>query len=105
MLPGQCSFISDGIKCDLPIEFIIEVNTENDDSFMVGLTCQDHKKQLEQKYLSLQKKHIIAEGKITFSKVKTIHTDCVKGNQDDIDDINSRRIKNNKFEDKTNVIK
>ena len=57
MIPEHCSFVSEGTKCRLPPEFIIEVEDEIDNSkFMIGLTCSDHRAVLENKFHLLQSK-------------------------------------------------
>ncbi len=92
MIPEQCSFSVNGLKCLLPPEFIIEINTDKNDNFMIGLTCLEHRQFLEEKFLKLQNNGSIPKGKIVFTKIKVIHTNCIKGNQEDIDEINLRRI-------------
>ena len=59
---------------------------------MVGLSCSEHKKELEEKLKFLQREKHIPEGKIIFTPIKKIHTNCVVGNQEDIDEIQSKRL-------------
>ena len=42
MLPDRCSVKHSGKDCVNPPEFVIEIVHEND-SFMVGITCNKHK--------------------------------------------------------------
>ncbi|HEY6537046.1 MAG TPA: hypothetical protein VIY08_14820 [Candidatus Nitrosocosmicus sp.] len=92
MLPDSCSFVFDKNKCILPPEFIIEINDESNDTFMIGLACFDHKQRLEKKFRILQMKNKIPNGKIEFKSIKTIHTNCIKGNIDDVEDIQLKRL-------------
>ena len=93
MIPEHCSFVSEGIKCSLPPEFIIEVEDEIDDSrFMIGLTCSDHRAVLENKFNILQKDNVIPSGKISLTNIKIIHTDCIKGTQEDEEEVRSKRL-------------
>lgn len=93
-MPQQCSFKYEGIMCPNSPEYIIEImNPENNDKFMIGLTCSEHKTELESRFKILQRKEILPEGKIHFIRINVIFTQCIKGNQDDIDEITSKRFK------------
>lgn len=59
---------------------------------MIGLTCADHKTVLERKFLSLQSSNVIPAGKIILSPIKTVHTDCVKGNLEDEEEVRLKRM-------------
>lgn len=59
---------------------------------MVGLTCSDHRIILEQRFLELQKNNAIPTGKITLSDLTVIHTDCVKGNLEDKEEVELKRL-------------
>ncbi|MBA3976901.1 MAG: hypothetical protein H0X50_01735 [Nitrosopumilus sp.] len=92
MFPGYCSFVIDKKKCLLPPEFIMEINDGENNKFMVGLTCSDHKQKLEEKFLLLQRDNQIPQGKIIFTPIKVIQTKCVTGNQEDVDEIQLKRL-------------
>lgn len=95
MIPEQCSFSVKGSKCLLPPDFIIEINDDGIDEnnkFMVGLTCSEHKHLLEEKFLTLQKRDVIPQGKIVFTNIRMIHTNCIKGTDEDMDEIKLKRI-------------
>jgi len=76
----------------LPPEFIMEINDGENNKFMVGLTCSDHKQKLEEKFLLLQRDNQIPQGKIIFTPIKVIQTKCVTGNQEDVDEIQLKRL-------------
>ena len=94
MIPEHCSFVSKGIKCSLPPEFIIEVEDEIDSNskFMIGVSCADHRILLEKKFLLLQEKNSIPSGRITLTNIRVIHTDCIKGNQEDEEEVRIKRL-------------
>lgn len=94
MIPEHCSFVSEGLACRLPPEFIIEVEdkTDNNGKFMIGVTCSDHRAVLENRFHLLQKKNVIPSGKISLTNIRIIHTDCVKGNLEDEEEVRIKRL-------------
>ena len=83
MLPDRCSVKQSGRDCVNPPEYVVE-NVHNDDSYMVGITCEKHKYVVTVKIGELQKIGKIPEGILEFQKLKSVGTDCVKGNPDDV---------------------
>ena len=83
MLPDRCSVKEEGRDCVNPPEFVISVK-DKDDEFMVGVTCQKHKDKVSQKLKILQNENKIPKGKINFSGLKSVGTDCVKADPDDL---------------------
>ena len=93
MIPENCSFVYKGVRCPLPPEFIIEINDEfQKEKFMVGLACSDHRRELEERFIAMQKNNVIPNGQLVLSNIKVIHTDCVKGNLDDEQEIQLKRL-------------
>ncbi len=82
MLPDQCSVTEKGKQCVNPPEFIVSIVSEKDE-FMVGVACEKHKQIVSGKIGILQNEGKIHDGKINFSPVKTVGTDCVHGDVDD----------------------
>ncbi len=82
MLPDRCSVKEHGKQCVNPPEFVISVVVEKDE-YMVGVTCQKHKSIVTGKLNILQNDGKIPSGKINFSELKAVGTDCVKGNPED----------------------
>jgi hypothetical protein len=82
MLPDRCSVIEKGKQCVNPPEFIVSIISEKDE-FMVGVACEKHKQIVSGKIGILQNEGKIHDGKINFSPVKTVGTDCVHGDVDD----------------------
>jgi len=83
MLPDRCSVKEKGRECVNPPEFVISV-TEKDDEYMVGVTCQKHKDRVSDKIIILQNESKIPQGKIKFSELKSVGTDCVRSDPDDL---------------------
>ncbi len=83
MLPDLCSVKEKGKDCVNPPEFVISV-AENDDEYMVGVTCQKHKDKVSEKLTILQNENKIPKGKIKFSGLKSVGTDCVRSDPDDL---------------------
>ena len=50
---------------------------------MVGVTCSRHKQIVTGKIGFLQKEGKIHDGKVSFSPVKAVGTDCIRGDIDD----------------------
>jgi len=94
LIPEHCSFVSDGLACRLPPEFIIEVEdkTDHNGKFMIGVTCSDHRALLEDRFHLLQNKNVIPSGKISLTNIRIIHTDCVKGNREDEEEVRIKRL-------------
>ena len=82
MLPDKCSVTEKGKQCVNPPEFIVSIISEKDE-FMVGVACEKHKQIVSGKIGILQNEGKIHDGKINFSPVKTVGTDCVHGDVDD----------------------
>lgn len=93
LIPENCSFVQNGKSCPLPPQFIVEINDVSTQSkFMIGLACSDHRTILENKFMALQNNGAIPSGKIELSNIKVIHTDCVKGNLEDEEEIKLKRL-------------
>ncbi len=93
MLPDKCSVMEEGKQCVNPPQFIVSIISEFDE-YMVGVTCQKHKHIVSGKIGILQNQGKMHGGKISFSPVKAIGTDCVHGDTDDFVQIDMNRSKN-----------
>ena len=82
MLPDRCSVSKEGKQCVNPPEFIVSI-VDDKDEYMIGVTCGRHKQVVLSKVALLQKEGKIHDGKIGFSTVKAVGTDCVHGDSDD----------------------
>jgi hypothetical protein len=93
VLPDQCSVLEEGKQCVNPPEFIVSIVSDNDE-YMVGVTCQKHKQIVSGKVKLLQNEGKIHDGKISFSPVKSVGTDCIHGDADDFIQIDMNYTKN-----------
>jgi len=89
MLPDQCSVTEKGKQCVNPPEFIVSIVSDKDE-YMVGVACEKHKQIDSGKIGILQNEGKIHDGKISFSPVKTVGTDCVHGDVDDFVQIDTK---------------
>jgi len=83
MLPIRCSVREKGKDCLNPPEFVISVLEEKQE-YMVGVTCQKHKENVSIKLENLQTEGKIPNGKIKFSELKSVGTDCIRSDPDDL---------------------
>ena len=54
------------------------------DEFMLGITCETHKASVLAKISSLQNDGKIPKGTIKFESLKSVQTDCIRGDPDDL---------------------
>lgn len=83
MFPDKCSVLEKGKSCVNPPEFVISIIVDSDE-YMVGVTCNKHKDAVSGKVQLLQNEGKIPQGKINFSELKAVGTDCIKGHPDDL---------------------
>lgn len=83
MMPTRCSVKEKSKDCVNFPEFVISV-VETNDEYMVGVTCKNHKDRIAEKLVNLQKEGKIPQGKIKFSELKAIGTDCIRSDPDDL---------------------
>ena len=83
MFPNHCSVKEKNKDCFNPPEFVISV-LENSNEYMVGVTCNNHKEKVSEKIVLLQNEGKIPQGKIQFSALKSVGTDCIRSDPDDL---------------------
>ena len=91
MMPDKCSVAEEGKQCVNPPEFIVSI-VDDKDEYMFGLTCQKHRSIVSGKLGILQNEGKIHNGKISFTPVKTVGTDCVHGDSDDFVQIDMKKF-------------
>lgn len=89
MLPDRCSVTKGGRQCVSPPEFVVSVAADGAE-YMVGVTCGAHKKIVAGKIEILQEKGGIREGKVSFSAVNAVGTDCIHADADDFVQIDTK---------------
>ncbi len=82
MLPDRCSVLEKGKQCVNPPEFIVSIIADKDE-YMVGVTCEKHKQIVSGKIGILQNEGKVHDGKISFSLLKAVGTDCIHADTDD----------------------
>ena len=93
MFPDKCSITEHGKPCVNPPEFIVSV-TVGADEYMVGVTCYKHKQVVSGKMQILQSDGKIPSGKVGFSPLKAVGTDCIHADQDDFIQLDMKNPKN-----------
>ena len=88
MLPDKCSVMEEGKQCVNPPEFVVSVVVDKDE-YMVGVTCNKHKQIVSDKIHILQKEGKIPNGKVSFSQLKAVGTDCIHGDSEDFIQLDS----------------
>ena len=83
MLPDKCSIRERNRDCVDPPKCVITV-VSNNDEFMLGITCEKHKTSVFSKIKSLQSDGKIPNGTIKFENLKSVQTDCIRGDPDDL---------------------
>ncbi len=82
MLPDRCSVVESGKQCANPPEFVVSVVVE-DGEYMVGVACDRHRLAVSGKTRALQEAGKVPEGRIGFSRLKAVGTDCINADPDD----------------------
>jgi len=93
MLPDRCSIMENRTQCVNPPKFVVSVLVEKDE-YMVGVTCDKHKQIVSGKIILLQNEKKIPDGKINFSPLKSVGTDCIHGDMNDFVQLDSKSTKN-----------
>lgn len=83
MFPERCSVRENGKDCPMPPEFVISVKSDSGE-YMVGVTCDKHKKMFGDKLESLQKEGKVPQGSIHFGELKPVGTSCIKVDPNDL---------------------
>ena len=83
LLPDKCSIREGSRDCVNPPEYVITVVSVGDE-FMLGITCESHKALVFSKIESLQNQGKVPKGTIKFENLKSVQTDCVRGDPDDL---------------------
>ena len=93
MFPDKCSITEQGKPCVNPPEFVVSV-TVGTDEYMVGVTCSKHQRIVSGKIKILHKEQKIPAGKLGFSPLKAVGTDCIHGDEEDFIQLDTKNFKN-----------
>jgi len=83
MFPEHCSIRKKGQDCPMPPEFVLSVKSQESE-YMVGVTCDGHKKTFTEKLESLQREGKIPQGTINFTGLKPVGTNCIRMDPNDL---------------------
>jgi hypothetical protein len=83
LLPDRCSIKEHGKGCVNPPEFVISIASEKDE-YMIGVACERHKNAFSGKLQLLQNEGKLPQGRINFTNLKAVGTDCIKAHPDDL---------------------
>jgi len=83
LLPNKCSIRKGDTACVNPPEYLITIVSDNDE-FMIGITFEKHKESVSLKISSLQNDGKIPKGTVKFENLKSVQTDCIRGDPDDL---------------------
>jgi hypothetical protein len=92
-LPRKCSFSKLDTQCDIPPSYILSVIEKEE--YLVGMSCLEHLEPIKYKIKKLQHIHSIPNGKIKIENIKMVSTNCIKGSQQDYEDVYSQRLREN----------
>ncbi len=67
----------------MPPEFVISVKAK-DGEYMVGVTCDNHKKTFLEKLEELQRQGKVPQGTISFDTLKPVGTNCIQIDSNDL---------------------
>ena len=83
LLPETCSVKVDNVECKLPPTFVVSIQSQAGEEYMVAVVCDDHRDGLEKRLADMQRAGRVPAGKIHFQQVKMVTTDCVTGMEED----------------------
>ncbi len=81
-LPQRCSYVYNGIHCQFSPLYIVSIEGDGDDEYMITVVCEDHRAQMEVRLKALQHRNTIPQGKTKFQEIRMVGTDCVRGTAD-----------------------
>lgn len=77
-LPRSCSFRSQQTNCNLPPNYILSLEDNDNNEYMIGAVCDTHKEAVKARIQALQANSKIPSGKIKFNPVVILGTNCLK---------------------------
>ncbi len=83
MFPDRCAITRNKKQCPNPPTHVVSVKHQTDE-YMVGVTCEEHKHIVSGKIHQLQQEKVIPTGTVSFTKLKSVGTDCIRMDPDNI---------------------
>ena len=96
LLPNSCSLKVNGNYCQIRPSHIVSITAEQGE-YMIGVVCDDHRQEIQERLKGLQALEEIPMGNIRLQRIKMVMTDCIKGGDDDFTETKlTRKIANSK---------
>lgn len=70
--------------------YIVSI-TSLTEEYMIGVVCNDHRDELEERLKVMQLTGNVPTGNIKIQPVKTVSTDCIRGTDEDYYEVSSKR--------------
>jgi hypothetical protein len=93
LLPKSCSFKINDNGCQIPPSYVVSIKAKKEE-YMIGVVCNDHMEEIEQRFKSLQLLAKLPGGNINFEPIKVVSTDCIKGGYNDYVEVELQRNNN-----------
>jgi len=77
-LPKSCSFRFNQGNCAVPPSYILSLQDNDNNEYMIGAVCESHKDALKTRIEALQASSKMPKGKIKFEPVVILGTNCLK---------------------------
>jgi hypothetical protein len=82
LLPKSCSLKVNGIYCQDQPSHIVSITAQQEE-YMIGVVCDDHRQEIQERLKALQVLEEVPIGNIKLQRIKMVMTDCIKGGDDD----------------------
>ncbi|MBV9667521.1 MAG: hypothetical protein JO327_05255 [Nitrososphaeraceae archaeon] len=86
LLPKSCSLKVNGNYCQVRPSYIVSITAQQDE-YMIGLVCDDHRQEIQKRLKALQGLEKVPMGNIRLQQIKMVMTDCVRSGNDDYTEI------------------
>ena len=82
LLPKSCSLKVNGNYCQVQPSHIVSITAQQGE-YMIGVVCDDHRQEIQERLKALQVLEEVPMGNIKLQRIKMVMTDCIKGGDDD----------------------
>jgi hypothetical protein len=80
-MPEHCSLRKNRKDCRMAASYIVSIITQ-DEEFMIGVTCDEHKQEIESGLQALQRQRALPDVFIRFQPLKILVTECIKSDHE-----------------------
>ena len=82
LLPKSCSLKVNGNYCQVQPSHIVSITAQKEE-YMIGVVCNDHMQEIQERLKALQVLEEVPMGNIKLERIKMVMTDCIRGGDDD----------------------